>query len=1000
MNCSYNLVANGGIMKKICLSTLSLILLVACNNNASVSNYDDNTNNKVVVQQSGFYKDFIYVDGKRVSVDINKLNENQYVVFYHGKEVTIDNGQLQNLKDTQNQSSLFKPKKLSDYKIISYKKHGDHWHIKTTEGEFISYQDPTKLSKQQLSKITKPTTANNKIIKSYKHGDHWHLVLDDGREIISYTDPNKSNISIPEKNNSTKNIYVVNTYKHGDHWHIVYSDGHEEISYTNPNPSNNNVSENNNVNVKYNFLISGQLPKYNSSQKLALKLITNHPDIVEIKWYLDDQEIFKGKELVYQLTLADNHKKLIAKGYDKNHICLLESSPFELIVNESIIGEIDGILDHYHTDDILKLSINFNNPAVKKYRWLLKKDDSRNFELINESVNNYLHSNFKLNASYHRSVIKVEGLDSDNHILVSSNPVKIFINDHKHSPMMSGDPELGKKSLIEAGIDERLVYSLMVGQSDLPFPGKELTSQEVDEYLNSVHAINLRKSENPLEWKGIERLVNLESLDISYTTGINNLSIKTLLKFTKLRDLNLSYTDITDLSFLSAYKNLIGVSLMGMNINEISFLEKMPMLEKLNLSYNDISDPSPISRLIHLTHIGMDKTNIKNLDFLRPLNNLVQVSVDDNSINDLSALKHKNLKSLYVSYTNVVDFSSLGNMDSLLALYAINDQVESLSQFKNLKNLELLDVSSNKISNFDGLENLVMLETLNVNNNKLLKSLKLNKPNNSVTTLKMNRSGLESLEHKSMWKKLSNFSYSSTPALENELGDIENIGSNSVNIVYYDGINYALLHNDHTHIYNQPLKVNDTNINFNAKTDKIVGLSNTGYYVNRFLKKLSDGSDFYNLYHINGNIDFAFELPDSMNDKYKPKQEYIDRVINYRLKIVEDKINIAINKDELLVKYQNICSMLNNNNDKLIALNKLESEIVIKKDDNSWANKGEKINKYYLEVKEKLSFFEQFQFDLQYESFQKALVNNNEDVLNKTYTEMVNILKPYGFTAN
>lgn len=991
-------------MKKIYLSTLSLVLLVACSNNAQVTkNGDDDSNsNKVVIQSPGFYKDFIYIDGKKVSVDINKLNDNQYVLFYKGKEVTIDDRQLLDLKNPQNKNQLFKDKQLSDYKIISYKKHGDHWHIKTTEGEFISYQDPSKLSKKQLSNITKSTTNNAKVVRFYKHGDHWHLVLDDGREIISYTDPSKSSVKIPKKNDvSNSKVYVVSTYKHGDHWHIVYSDGHEEISYSDPNPNSNIIVDNNSSHsdIKYTFLISGQLPKYNSNQKLVLKLITNHPDISEIKWYLDGVEISNQKELIYQLSLSDNHKKIVAKGYNKNNKCLLETSPFELIVVESVAGEIDGLLEHYHTDDILKLSINFNNSLVKKYRWLLKKDNTNDFQIIHESSDNYLHSNFKLNASYHRSIVKVEGLDNNNQVLVTSTPAKIFINDHKHSPMVDGDPELGKKSLIEAGIDERLVYSLMVGQSDLPFPGKELNSQEIEEYLNSVHAINLRKSDNPLEWKGIERLKNLESLDISYTTGINNLSIKTLLKFNKLRDLNLSYTDITDLSFLGSYKNLIGVSLMGMNINDLSFLNKMPMLEKLNLSYNDIIDPSPISNLVHLTHIGMDKTNITNLDFLTKLNNLVQVSVDDNLISDLAPLKNKHLKSLYVSYTNVRDFSSLGNMDSLLALYAINDEVESLNQFKNLKNLELLDISSNKLSDFNGLENLVMLETLNVNNNKLLKSLKLAKSNNSVSTLKMNRTGLESLEYKSMWKKLSSFSYSVTPALKNELGDIENIGSNTINIVYFDGLNYALLHNDHTHIYNQPLKLNETKIHYNSKTDKIVGLDATGYYVNRFLKKLSDGSEFYNIYHIDGNIDFAFELPNSMNDNYKFKQEYIDRVINHRLKTVEAKINTATNKDELLLDYEGI-KLMTNNNDKLVAINNLESKIIEKsKDENSWESKGEKINKFYLEVKEKLPFFEQFQFELQYESFQKALTNNNETVLSKTYQEMVNILTPYGFIS-
>lgn len=980
-------------MKKIYLSTLSLILLVACNNNAQVLKKDDVHDKRDVVQSTGFYKDFIYVEGKKVSVDVNKLNDNKYVLFYRGKEVTVDNEQLLDLKNPKNENKLFKSKELSDYEIISYKKHGDHWHIKTTEGEFISYKDPSKLSKQQLSKITKSVNDNSKIVKSYKHGDHWHVVLEDGREIISYTDPNKSSINIPKRdNNSSSNVYVVNTYKHGDHWHIVYSDGHEEISYIDPSGMAINDSD---LNTKY-FLIRNQLPKYYSNQKLNLNVFTNDSSIVSYKWFLDNVEIGSGIVLDYDLSFNDNAKKIVVKGYDSSNRLIKESTPFVLNVVESFIGVIDGVLDHYHTDDLLKLSVNFDNSSVVKYRWLLKKENSLDFIELAVTSKNYFHSSFKLNDSYHRSVIKVEGLDINNQVVTTSTVSKIFINDHKHSPITSGDVELGKKSLMDAGIDERLIYSLMVGQSELPFPGKELNSAEIEEYLNSVHAINLRKSNNPLSLNGIERLKNLESLDISYTEGVSNDDINKLLQFKKLRNLNLSYTGITDLSFLKEYKNLIGVSLMGMGITNLDFLKHLSRLEKLNLSYNTIDDFSPISNLVHLTHIGLDNNNVKNLDFLSNLDNLVQVSVDDNPLSDLSPLRGKNLKSLYVSYTKVNDFKSLGIMPSLLALYAISDDIESLEQFIGFSNLEVLDVSSNKLSDFRGLDKLPVLETLNVNNNKLLTSLKLDVINNSVHTLKMNRSGLSSLEYKSMWKKLTSFSYSNTPALSSELGSIENVGSNTANIVYYDGINYALLHNDHTHIYNNPLKLNTTKIVYSADTDKIVGFSETGYYVNRFLKNLSDGSAFYNLYHIDGNIDFAFELPTAMNDNYQIKQEYVDRIIEHRISIVEKKLSSASNHDELKERWLTIKNM-RNDNDKLIAINGLESEIVINNQDNVWESKGNKINNFYLSIKDSIPFFEQFQYELQYEVFLKALGNNNVELMNKTYQEMVKILSPYGY---
>ena len=78
------------------------------------------------------------------------------------------------------------------------------------------------------------------IAKIVKHGDHWHVFTKDGREKITYKDPNKlqntSNfemVSVVGKNR-LKGQNVVAIKKHGDHWHVYLRNGGEYLTYEDP----------------------------------------------------------------------------------------------------------------------------------------------------------------------------------------------------------------------------------------------------------------------------------------------------------------------------------------------------------------------------------------------------------------------------------------------------------------------------------------------------------------------------------------------------------------------------------------------------------------------------------------------------------------------------------------------------------------------------------------------------------------------------------------------
>lgn len=134
--------------------------------------------------------------------------------------------------------------------IVKIVKHGDHWHVFTKDGkEHITYQDPEKQGENGLELVNvvdKNSLKDKNVVKILKHGDHWHVYTKDGGEYLTYENPQGlfPNIKVGKyegshhgsSNNSTKNLQdrVVQILVHGDHWHIYTASGNEYISYQDP----------------------------------------------------------------------------------------------------------------------------------------------------------------------------------------------------------------------------------------------------------------------------------------------------------------------------------------------------------------------------------------------------------------------------------------------------------------------------------------------------------------------------------------------------------------------------------------------------------------------------------------------------------------------------------------------------------------------------------------------------------------------------------------------
>lgn len=104
--------------------------------------------------------------------------------------------------DSNKQSTIKKDKttevlidsEIKKEDIAKIVKHGDHWHVFTKDGrEKITYKDPNKLQNtsnlEMVSVVGKSRLKGQNVVAIKKHGDHWHVYLRNGGEYLTYEDP-------------------------------------------------------------------------------------------------------------------------------------------------------------------------------------------------------------------------------------------------------------------------------------------------------------------------------------------------------------------------------------------------------------------------------------------------------------------------------------------------------------------------------------------------------------------------------------------------------------------------------------------------------------------------------------------------------------------------------------------------------------------------------------------------------------------------------------------
>ena len=233
--------------------------------------------------------------------------------------------------------------------------------------------------------------------------------------------------------------------------------------------------------------------------------------------------------------------------------------------------------------------------------------------------------------------------------------------------------------------------------------------------------------------RAISTLTDLQYLDIGSTEQehITYNTVKFLVYLTNLTHLGiLTFNEISDtgLIFLSSLPNLIslilnwGYEIKGPGIN---YLAQPSKLRELDLGYSQITDLESLSVLINLQKLNLESSNkIKELKSLLSLTNLTYLNlayckeITNNNIKFLTSKKFQ-----YLNFTSVRT-SDIALMTNLIELHELilsdtkvkDNDLQTIGDFTNLQILRLNDCTNIADHGLSFLYNLTNLQILDLDN--------------------------------------------------------------------------------------------------------------------------------------------------------------------------------------------------------------------------------------------------------------------------------------------
>lgn len=166
--------------------------------------------------------------------------------------------------------------------------------------------------------------------------------------------------------------------------------------------------------------------------------------------------------------------------------------------------------------------------------------------------------------------------------------------------------------------------------------------------------------------------------------------ISLVLRLPPLNKLDLSDTNVYDLTPLKELTGLKSLDLSGSRVSDLRPLMGLTTLQSLRLIYTRVNDLAPLRGLLALQSLDLSETSVSDLQPLRALTALRSLSLTQTKVTDLSPLKGLTvLQSLDLSGTEVKDIEPLRCLASLRRVFLANTPVTNLEPVKGLEGVQV-----------------------------------------------------------------------------------------------------------------------------------------------------------------------------------------------------------------------------------------------------------------------------------------------------------------------
>jgi hypothetical protein len=225
-------------------------------------------------------------------------------------------------------------------------------------------------------------------------------------------------------------------------------------------------------------------------------------------------------------------------------------------------------------------------------------------------------------------------------------------------------------------------------KEDVPTDGARVSGSSAGGAIRQyLHTLDLSETEVS-DLTALASCRSLHTLDLS-NTEVSDVSV--LASCQSLDTLDLEGTLVSDVSVLASFKSLHTLCLWSTQVSDVSVLASCQSLHKLDLRDTKVSNVSALARCQALHTLDLSRTRVSNVATLASCNALHTLNLSQTDVIDISALAScRNLHTLKLMTTQVSDVSVLASCQSLHTLNLWNTRVSDVSALASCQSLRQL----------------------------------------------------------------------------------------------------------------------------------------------------------------------------------------------------------------------------------------------------------------------------------------------------------------------